>query len=536
MLPLLIAVAVVLPALVRGQLPSSSCTAADGRQDTVQFARFDLNNVGDVGNAEPFVQFTVCGCHDLCRNLAGCIGFVYEPKTVSGDCYLKRPSTIPPGSRTIFKAFPNTIIDGYFSRPNPQQTFPDISQCLQECIRQGANCNYISYGPGGACGLERGVVEGSKGSFGLIFLGQAPPPSLPSSPSSPALPNSPSQPSSSSGPSPSSNSGGNTATSQANPSSSAPSSLGTLATTIFTTDGPGSNDPRTTRPKSTGKPNPTAVDPSSSSGTGDADGSSFLPVVLKVGGAIIGVCIVVGVAVVALYRRDKGRRDAKRAEKSSSLEPAQGSTQLEAGSNEAQDAENRGDPEPTPTDLAAAAPKTTLFSTPNPNPDPKTTSSSLFDVLQQAPRSRKRAVVGYYGRQASSSSQDIVPDSPTDATEPVLPVLASETAPIRSEPVSSSRSPSPSSDGPVTAPSKISVWSVEQVSAALIQAGASGEAVEVLKENNVNGFGLLVIDHPSLLDMGFETFDADALLRVIGVVRAGEGLVEDGAAAPPTYS
>ncbi|KAJ3094311.1 hypothetical protein HDU97_008247 [Phlyctochytrium planicorne] len=101
----------------------------------------------------------------------------------------------------------------------------------------------------------------------------------------------------------------------------------------------------------------------------------------------------------------------------------------------------------------------------------------------------------------------------------------------------SANTPAPASTSmPASVPSNVASWSSDEVSNALTQAGASPFAVRVLRDNNVNGFGLLVLDLRSLVALGFNDMNAQQVLNVINIIRAGEGISGgSGTEAPPQY-
>ncbi|KAJ3094313.1 hypothetical protein HDU97_008249 [Phlyctochytrium planicorne] len=507
---LMMAVMALGPMLVHAQVLSNSCQST-----IVNLLPFDLNGIGglvrklsnlkaDFGldfTGNRFLNETACGCLNRCLAVSACSTFVYKPSPEDGDyqsCYLKSADQ-PKLYKTIFLADTSIELDGSFATTAAQPGTFSQSSCLNAC-KQSSTCNYITFGTDGKCFLEPGSP--SLGRVAIFVRSQ---------PATSAKP----------------------------------------------------TNPPTSKPVNPPSPTGTGSDPSKSGAdAGSSTSSSMLPIGLGVA-AIVLIVLLAGVGFF-VYRR---RQQKDRALEMKSLPNPATSFYLSPAS---QPQSTIAVPEATITMPSGPSPIPSISATPNQNSfqgsgglwtnevrvnekgnigaspaaiELQSGSSTDYkqvysqppiETLQITPPDRnnslpawteKQALSQTYGMQGANSSQGVTAFPTAESEKRALAEnLASE--PLVNVPIHAT-----------SVPSNVASWTPEQVTAALVQAGASPFAISVLKDNNVNGFGLLVLDQRSLVALGFNDIEAQQVLNVINVIRAGSGLVRSATTeAPPQYS
>ncbi|KAJ3108316.1 hypothetical protein HDU97_001441 [Phlyctochytrium planicorne] len=458
--------------------PPISCS----KDTSVLFLPFEPNTITDFeGNNQ--TAKTSCECLDLCRATPGCTNFVFTES--KGQCILQKPD-LSKGQQTIFKLYPNITLNGGFKKPEPdlKGVYPNKEVCLERCWTWGDQCNYITIAPDGLCTLETGQRSNGKSAIVLPLL-PLPPSTLTTLT---ALPTTTAF-SSTSSPSSASSQPGTLRSPKNNVEGSIipplRSTITKIGTRIATLTEPDVEETNANIPTSTTKPNVESslrVLP--------------LPVVIAIGGIVL-VSLFVILAAVIVLRRRKNLRDAHIKDT------------LEQDGQAAAPGEGAGSEQDTQStsDQASVHPKTGLFG-------------------------------GHWLRTRSSTSSERGLLSPGlgspkrfDSEKQAMAELDASIAAASTSTPSAGRSTTP------PARPKASLWTVDEVSNNLAVAGVSSATIRILKDNNVNGFGLLVLDHPSLAALGFDSLSAQQLLNVINVIRAGEGTRRGlTAEAPPQYS
>ncbi|KAJ3103982.1 hypothetical protein HDU97_009637 [Phlyctochytrium planicorne] len=170
----LLGIIAAIAAIVRAD-SVTTCSATT----SITFQDWELVNVGDlqVFSNEVGLRVPPCECASLCMGKGGdCVMFSYgkpESALYKDKCFLKGPiaGSINDGYQTIFKAKPNTVYQGSFSKPSRTllPIFNNRDACWNSCTATNS-CNYITIAKDGTCRMESGDPGGSVGQTNMGFV------------------------------------------------------------------------------------------------------------------------------------------------------------------------------------------------------------------------------------------------------------------------------------------------------------------------------------------------------------------------------